>query len=607
MLGPSPALCQQATKGNNNIKIDDNKIKLDKQIAVSSLLRLADELKSEEDKPAAALLQAEIADVLWKTDEQASRAIFQQAFNSVSQPSSTETSGAIETAAQRSAALRRRASALTEVLHRLSLHDRKSAEALREKLAQETPVPNRPAGSVGPQRAELLAQVALTLADSEPAQAQKMGGLALSSGTIPQAAGPLLFALSRKDRNLSNLLFRASVAALRRNGLDYHPVMINLANYSFDWRGQRRSDTEAADARALIELFVDAASAKTAQWRQAALSGPQPVSDLETSLLGFLSSRAIPIIQLNAPDKVRVVEQLLGEMSSSLSQQQQQRIAALQSVRQQSDGLLGGMEQDYQSQLDLAEKERDPWVRDSLLRSLALSLMLTDTERALAAAAKISDAAIRSQTEDDVNLFLLSTRARDSAEEAHATALKFNDKILQARVLVELGSRAATASKDPAQAIALFSEAHDIALKGDDTPDKVTVILNIAEQFARFDPARGQRMLSDTIKVINKLRPDTAQPETSVRQPPIRIKTITAFNGKELTTGERETVESINFKQLGAFARQDYMGTRYLGERIDNKILRAKFFIAVDSNILQRADREAATTRSTPQPIPVRP
>lgn len=590
------ATAVHVAKAEQDESAANSQLTMDGQNAGSSLLRLAYELKSEPDKPAAALLQAQIADVLWSSDEQAARSIFQMAFDSVSQP--IESSRVAESEAVRNAWVRRQASAIREILRRLGAHDQKGAEALRKRLEHERSSQSRPSDTPSPERAELMAHVALELAGSNPVEAQKLGLSALSCGKIPSATGSLLFALSRKDKSLSDALFRATTAALRRNGFDYHPVIISLTNYIFDWSGRPRSDASMADIQFLIDFFIETANAKTISWRQANLAGQRAVSDSDTNLLGFLSSRAAPLVQLNAPEKLRSIEQLMGEMLSNLNQQQQQKLEALQSVQQQSADVLGGMETSYESQLERAEKEREPVVRDTLLRSLALSLMMNNAPRALLVAAKISSPETRAQTEDEINLYVLSDQLKSEApDDIRRAALKLNDKILQARVITELATRTLS-EKDMTRTYELLSEAHSIILKADDLPEKITLLLTIAEHFAKFNSSRGIEVLSDALKALNQVKPDVAETRASLKKPPLTIKIITSFNGKELSPGERATLESINFSPASAFAKQDYLGTRAFGERINDKIMRAKFLVAVDSNVLERSRRMSSIRKT---------
>ena len=83
-----------------------------KDEAIARLFAIVNDLKSEPDTPAAALLQSEIADVLWHFDEPAARIIFRAAFDSVRQLK-TDSSSMLDADAKRQSLLERRVAART--------------------------------------------------------------------------------------------------------------------------------------------------------------------------------------------------------------------------------------------------------------------------------------------------------------------------------------------------------------------------------------------------------------------------------------------------------------------------------------------------------------
>lgn len=116
----------------------------------------------------------------------------------------------------------------------------------------------------------------------------------------------------------------------------------------------------------------------------------------------------------------------------------------------------------------------------------------------------------------------------------------------------------------------LLSEASEIISKAETTPHKVTLLLNIAQQFSRLDSIRGFETLGNALKIINQLKPEET-PTRSVltKPPPLRIKTYTMLNGNEFSTSDRATVESINFSQVTPFVAHDYIQTRLLGNKLE--------------------------------------
>jgi hypothetical protein len=214
--------------------------------------------------------------------------------------------------------------------------------------------------------------------------------------------------------------------------------------------------------------------------------------------------------------------------------------------------------------------------------------MRSDPEQALEVAKKIDDAEVRAQTEDDVYLIMLQkVSGVPPFEKARTLALKMNDLASRARWLAKIAAQISSRAADRSQADELLSEAYSVAAKSDNTPARVEVLLSIAKEFLVFDQQRGFEVLSDAIKTANRL--DTkAGPMASNRSGgTIRVISIAVVNGEEGSTDDRVTLESINFKQIEAFATRDYSSTSLMGSDLADRLLRAKYFIAVARSVLR--------------------
>lgn len=571
------------------------------QHALALLEGLADELKSETDKPAAAVLQARAGDILWKFNESAARNIFRTAFDLARQTLPENLSGS-----EKLDYLHRQAAAIREVLRLFGVHDRKTAETWLKKVHEERTTENRLAAERSTENAELLAQLALGLLPDNPEQALQLGLLSLSGREIPESFGRLLFRLSNQNRGASDALFREAIINLRRNGYSYSNALIALSNYLFDSRGVLRSDAARPDAQLLINLFIDAAAAHVTLWREAHHSGEAGVPESSANLYSFLASRALPIIGRYAADSLPALQAEMNELSSGLTQQQSRETAILISAQQQQVALSDRNNYDIHEQVERAEGEKDPQLRDVLLRSAALNLMRGNAGQALAVAGEISDDDLRAQTEDDINLKLLQELLRSRAyDEGRTLALKLNSVNLKARALVELAGHALSEIKDIGRASDFLSEARLIVQRGEDTPDKLFALLLIAEQFAKFDSVRGFETLSLAIKTANHLKAENLRPPVSPKALPITFKIYTVLNGKEVTTSERASVDSIDFVQVSNLALQDYIQAIALGNRIENRLVRAKFLMAVARSALI-SPRPSSPLIGTPAPPVIR-
>jgi hypothetical protein len=331
----------------------------------------------------------------------------------------------------------------------------------------------------------------------------------------------------------------------------------------------------------LANYFVDAA------WRQSGGATTQGLPESSASFYSLIEVRGWPIVSKYAAERMPELQGQMRELASRLSQSQLENTARLKMTQQQQIAVSTRSSHDIEEQIERAIKEKDVQVRDSLLNSIAHSLMRSDSERALKLAGMIDDTEIRGQAEDDINLVkiqqLLGAR---SYEDARKTALKLKNSGLQAQVLVALASKSLS-EKDTTRASDLLSEAVELTSKNDPVSDKLLSLLLIAQQFVKFDSIRGFEVLGSAIKTVNQLKVDEA-PRTSALAKPrlMTIKTYTMINGSELSTSDHATFDSIDFSQVAPFVANDYMQTRLLGSKIEQPLRRAKFLTAVASVML---------------------
>lgn len=552
------------------------------QELISRLVGIANELKGEADKPGAALLQSEVADVVWRFDEPAARSIFRAAFDAVRDDITSNDKDAL-------AQLRRRVSAIKTILKRYGLHDRKGADAWLKEFENElkTRQTNSNSGSrTSPAQAELLAEIALGMVSQDPKEAQRLGSLSLTSARIPSGFGRLLMALRDKDKALSDVLFRQALLALRSNGFAYDQALISLTNYAFFANGTRFPDVLSADVAVMTQYFVDAAAAQAAISRNGSARTADEQSSLG-SLYTFLNNRALPIVSLNAPDRAVLLQSHVGEIAQALTVDQRQQSQMLASLSQSNSGEQFGSGADVESRIRRAEQEKNVATRDFLFRSLAMQLMRSDPEQALTVARKIDELELRAQTEDDVYLVLMQKVFRRGADsEATSLALKFNDLPRRARWLAQIAASLPARSGDQTEKAQLLSQAHSIAAKSDSTPVKTEVLLLIAKEFVRVDPERGFEVLSEAIGSTNRLEKTPPKPARSA-VPAMRVISMTVVDGQEVSTDDRVTIDSLDFNQIGVFVERDYLRTTLLGNDIKNRFLRSKYFIALARSVFQ--------------------
>lgn len=578
---------QQSRKKTNQSPIEDA-TRTNEQEVIAQLFGVVNDLKTESDKAAAALLLSEIADLLWHVNEPAARSMFRLAFDTSRQ--STTNLSALN-AAEKAEILRqarRRAAAIKTILKRYGPHDRRSAEAWLQEFQDDINSEQTKTNSsfqMSPEQAEFLAETAVSLVPQKPAEAQRLGLLSLSAEKIPSAYGRLLMALRDRNKTLSDALFRQAFVSLRRTGFNYDSTLVALTNYAFSSQGQPFPDVSPADVALVIQYFIDAASAHAARW----LGGGTGKSDEQVfvaSLYSFLNYRALPIVALNAPDKLTLLQSHVGELAQALTMDQRRQAEAFAAMAQQGHS-FDDSDSDLESRIQSAEREKNATARDFLFRNLAIQIMRIDPEQALSIVSKIDDGQMRAQTEDEVLLVLLQKAFAGRAyDKARNWALKFNDHNSQARWLTRVASRVASSSRDQTEASDLLSRAYSIASKNDNTAAKLEVLLLIAKEFVGFDRDRGFEILSDALSTANKI--EKTEPRTDKSSMPVmRVISVTMVDGQEVVGNERATMESIDFNQIGTFVDRDFVRTNLLGANLKDRLLRTKYLIAVARSVLR--------------------
>ena len=577
----------------------NSKLSLEQELALSLIRRLADEVKGEADKPGAALIQAQAADTLWEFDEPAARTLYRLAFDTVNSPPPAASAIDQDAKTKQAEFARRQASALKEILVMLGKRDQGTAERWLDSMNKEQTTKENGPVQLSQERAEFLAQLASQLAKTNPDEAEKLGLMSLGANEVPSAFGRLLFALRSADSARSDALFRAAIAAMRRSGTPGRSTLAVLSNYLFINNGNLFQIADASTARLFTDYLMEAATIQAGLTREA-LSNRGPMPETAVYLTNFLALRGLDIVGMNAPERVTLLRSLLAELSSALNQQQRDDLAQMSMGLRQQESLDRQSGGNLETQIDRAEHEKDPVVRDSLWRSLAIGMMRGDPDRALSIAARIDDQALREQTQDDVYLVVAGDTVRGGAyDEARKVALKFNDTNLRSKTLAELADRIWTRSKNRDQASELLGEAYEIAAKGAPSADRAAITLLLAEKFARFDPERSFGLVDAAIKTINQVQIAGPPPPSLIRRPGIQVISMTMVGGAELTTGYHATLATLNFQGLGELIRKDYFRSRNMGDTIQNKILRARYLVTLAQSFLT-PNRPVSTEYSLP-------
>ena len=558
---------------------------VEQQDALDLLKTLARNLKSEPDKIAAGKLQARIADTLWTFDEPFARETFRWAFDGISQSVVDDLPKE-----KQSNFIKRQAAGVKDVLQRFGVHDSKAAAAWLK--AFENDRADKSSAKSDGSRPELLMQIGAQLALTDPEQGARIGHLALAGDRIPEGFGMLLFNLHRNRRDLSDELFRAAIATLRRNNYVYDPALTVLANYLFASTGELHSPGKLAEAQLLANYYVDAA------WKQPG-GGGRPVSPSTASFYTTLELRALPIVARYAPTRLPELRGQMTRIASDLNAEQRQRTDLFRTIQQQESAVASRNDYSLDEQIERADKEKNPQVRDALFLSIANRLMRQDAERALTIAQKIQDEKLRASTQDDIYLSeIMSLLGSGTTAELRKVSTKFNNQLFRAKILAQLAAKALSRHKDQSLAIELLSEALTAMAKTDDVPDKVLAQFQVVEQFAKFDTIRAFEVLGTSLATVNRLQAEKATVSTATTKPPLlRVMNIAVINGMEMSPGYEATLDSIDFREVRSLATQDYMQARLLATKLDQPLQRANYLTAIATSILKPEKLSTSTLR----------
>lgn len=556
--------------------------------AINLLESVLTDLRNRGNSPPVVLQRARAADALWRFNEAKARDTMVKAIQDLATPAPPNLSSVDRKAREEQIeGIHEHGIVLSEVLTILKKYDAAAAEAFlkryESKPSDSTPSTIKDTSG----ESELIAQVAVGLAATQPESALRLGILALQGHHVPETTGALLFALSRNNKSLGHTLFAAIIETLQRSGYRYDPVLNALFNYLFYSDGRLFSVDLKQDADLLLNHIVAAVEAHVSDLRQSQTSGSKAIANSANALYRFVLARFLPSLAFNDPERYSQMQGLLNDLERFLTPQQKQEAASLANTSRQlaNSGRAGTSTID--DDLKRAEAESNPELRDVSLRRIVIALMRSDPNRAASIASKIENEAIRLKTKDDLSLFLASRKLKEgNSLEARQIALQINNVNLKVQVLVAVAE--AIRKKDGACDFEVLSDGYSIAQKDEPRPEKVNELLILSEAFAQCNPSRGFEVLSEAVKSINQLKEsDSVRDSVDNRN---QIVSYIVVGGKELSTDRHISANELTFESLKPLVKADFLQAQYLGQQIHNPVLRARFHISIARIALQEAD-----------------
>src|SRR6185503_11225859 len=116
-----------------------------------------------------------------------------------------------------------------------------------------------------------------------------------------------------------------------------------------------------------------------AAWKQAGGDG-NPVPPSSASFYTTFELRALPIVSRYAPTRLPELRGQMTRIASGLSAQQLQGTELLRATRQQQSAVSSRNNYTIDEQIERAESEKNPQVRDALFLSIANGLMRLDSD-----------------------------------------------------------------------------------------------------------------------------------------------------------------------------------------------------------------------------------
>ena len=522
------------------------------------LIQLADQARLSDDLTFAVRAQSQAATMLWSADRERARAIYRQAFRSLTlNAHRNQTTAPVQPRANLSIAEKQQLRA--ELLNQIASRDPELAEELARSIADAVEnlkegcstsncdQGNRAqaqalAGSVAAltqgdvERRELLISVALQVVERDPQRAMALGQLSLASG-ISQNFSRLLMLMRAVEPAMADLLFSCALARLGQSPsaqlADIHTLgtyLVTVVN----------SGAKQTLSRADVEKFLRLAFNQILR-RAESSSFNRAVRPDESAAIYFIQRQLADLFARYLPERS---DQLLGKLVAISDDGTRDQGIDPASLRQSPP-------------IEIAREARDATddrERDSLNAGAALAwLKKGEVREAQVAALKISDAHMR----DRVLAQIVRRYASEGyIEDAVAMARRIEVTATRIDALVML-SGTALASRDRARATELLNEAEGYAIKSRPSEGRARSLLKIVSSFSAFDSVRGFEVMQTAVKAINEI---SGQQEEDKQSP----KPAEKFRLDELYDANFEST-------LAVLARADFERALLLAQQLDVK------------------------------------
>lgn len=489
-------------------------------MAINTLVSVADAAKKWNDLIAAAIIEAQVADLIWEADPEIARGYLVKAW---------EIAGQIEERKHEPSRFRNESSQ-TRARQQVLLVARKRAPSLARKWLDEMAAETKE--NKGPEsrgvfddrsaRSTVLLQMAKASVADNPQAAAELATASLSDG-ISFGLQEVLVAIQERDPQLAQGVLRAALARLRTLGMSDPNELLILYAYLYTPGRIWSANTSSNPGSGQIAVGRD-------QTRITAAAELNPALALEFLRLAadLLVSAPPPSTTANpeatARSQISVINLIIGKVGERLPE----KAATLQLKAQQigSDAKYasspeprrrdrpeprtGESSSEYAERRidaleELAEKAPDDLSRDIAYARAALTTDVDHYQRGWNLAAKIHDDSLRANVTNWINYraALQFVKTKDFAK-VYELSGKNTDLLQRAATLV-VGAQRLIETKDHTTARNWLDEARALIRKGHDADENAPrIALGIVTSYAKVDKWTALDTLSEAVKFMNE-------------------------------------------------------------------------------------------------------
>ncbi len=476
------------------------------------LIYLADQARSSDDLVFSVHAQVRAATLLWPYESDRARAMFRQAFESLT----TGDADRGDSSNQRgSTTPRTKLQLRAELLNQIAARDPELVEELARKLvlppdsgkdegfSESDGAPAAAQGRLDAVKRELFVSVALQIVELDPNRAMTLGQLSLGAG--PEDPSPfispnfprLLMLLGGVDRSLARLLFSSAVDRIERSPSCALADLEALSSYL----ASQGSSASVSVGKNETERFLRLAFSRIMRYRERppvepAGQGSDGTPRLDDkSAIYFIGRQLTEFFARYLPERLPQLKSRIADLTDATTPERLVESTPFEA--------LGPADVARQARETAEASERDALYARAALSWLAQG----EATEAQAAALRIASVATR----DRVLTQIARRRTSEGRiEDAVAIAHRIEDRNTRLGVLVT-SALASLARHDRIRAAELLTEAESEALKAEPSGERVQALLAVANSFASFDTVRAFEVMQSAIKGLNQvlLSPDS--------------------------------------------------------------------------------------------------